>query len=66
MISLTKMSNERVDLDLKLSDKDIEALRRKNLSMETTDYIEFLESVSSIAVDVKLRKCPYGERFELP
>ena len=66
MRSLTKMSNERVDLDIKLSDKDIQALKRMNLSMGTTDYIEFLDSVNSIAVDVRIHKCTRGERFELP
>ena len=66
MRSLTKISNEMVELDIKLSDKDIQSLRRKNLSMEITDYLEFLTSVNSIAADVKLRKGPRGERFELP
>ena len=66
MISLTKISNEKVELDVKLSEKDIQALRMKNTSMKTADYLEFIESVNTIEVDVKLRKGPRGERFELP
>ena len=66
MRSLTKISNEKVELDIKLSERDIQALRMKNTSMKTTDYLEFLKSVNSIAVDVKLRKGPRGQRFELP
>ena len=66
MRSLTKISNEKLELDVKLSEKDIQAMRMNNTSMKTSDYLEFLKSVNSISVDVKLRKGPRGERFELP
>jgi len=66
MRSLRKILNDKVELDVKLSEKDIQALRIKNTSMKTTDYLEFLKSVNSIGVDVKWRKGPRGKRFELP
>lgn len=66
MRSLRKILNDKVELDVKLSEKDIQALRIKNTSMKTTDYLEFLKSVNSIVVDVKWRKGPRGKRFELP
>ena len=66
MISLTEVQTVNCDIDLKLTEQDIEAMKNKNTSMKTNDYLEFLKSVNTLAVDVKFRKGPCGERFELP
>lgn len=56
----------RPEIDIKLTYRDQEAMRRQNACMTTNDYLEFLKSIKIFKLERKPRKIFQGDKFELP
>ena len=66
MKSKKRSGTNATDIELKITKEDIPALQRSPKGLSTKDYLRFLKKISSATtVDLKSRKGPRGERFEL-
>ncbi len=66
MKSKKNLLSSDADLEIDLTARDIEAMKRKNALMTINQYLEFLKTVNSISASLIPRKGPEGEKFELP